>query len=158
MVTVIASLIGSRALKKSSQIRCTLVIISSGSVLGKREWVTYILDMSKLIIVRYNEPNKCTRHKTHLKASLLRQSASFKLSRVCFLKTTFIQCRTWKIWSCFALLRTIRWLSSDKKTFSWRTSNEENEHIDLVSRPSAKWAGGKCRLCRLLMERELDSL
>lgn len=98
MVIAIASLIGSRALKMSSQIRCTLMtIILLGSVSERRERVTYILEMLKLITVRYNELNRCRRQETHLKASLLRQSVSFKLSRVCFLKTTFIQCRTWKI-------------------------------------------------------------
>lgn len=56
------------------------------------------------IEVGFCTTQRATKQETHLIASLLRQSVSFKLSRVCFLKTTFIQCRTWKIWSCLGLL------------------------------------------------------
>lgn len=135
MVIAIASLIGSRALKRSSQIRCTLLIILSGSVSERRERVTYILEMLKLITVRYNKLNRCRRQETHLKASLLRQSVSFKLSRVCFLKTTFIQCRTWKIWSCLGLLWTIRWLSYSENNLLL-THLQWGKRTDRFSEPS----------------------
>lgn len=89
MVIAIASLIGSRALKRSSQIRCTLLTISSGSLSEKRERVTYILEMLKVNYCPIQRAKKMYKTRNSLESLLVETVGLVQIIESLFLEDYF---------------------------------------------------------------------